>query len=194
MDARIVFTHPNDGKLAAMAPCPGARLVTKVKLGLRVITVATPARLEHLIGIVTPAKLATLTILVGETDQEFAERLAARKLPPGTPWAVKHRDQIPRDKFWAQRSLVGQALVLSIAGARQQVLDEVRQERNRRLLASDQEKNRLDDVGSAEQKAALATYRQALRDLPVSVLAELAALVSAADLAAYAPTWPAAPA
>ena len=60
--------------------------------------------------------------------------------------------------------------------ARGLLLAEVRQERDKLLDDSDKTKHRLDDVGTPEQKANHAIYRQALRDLPARVKRETARL------------------
>lgn len=83
----------------------------------------------------------------------------------------------------------GGVVVVDVSLARAQVLAEVRRERNARLDASDREKARLDEIGTAEQRTALAAYRQKLRDLPAAVTTEVASL-DADALAAYAPRWP----
>lgn len=78
--------------------------------------------------------------------------------------------------------------------AREQVMAEVRAERNARLDAADKERGRLEDVGNQSQRNAHATYRQSLRALPETAQAEVDALTTAADLEAYAVTWPSEPA
>jgi len=74
--------------------------------------------------------------------------------------------------------------------AREIRLREIRIERDERLVESDKEKNRLDDLGTPEQIAAHKVYRQQLRDLPVQAEADLAAITTAAGLDQYQPAWP----
>lgn len=78
--------------------------------------------------------------------------------------------------------------------AREQLLAEVRVERTVRLTASDVDKNRLDDVGTPQQRQDLGSYRQALRDLPAVVQMQLALLGTAEALEAYQAPWPLKPA
>jgi hypothetical protein len=84
----------------------------------------------------------------------------------------------------------GTAVVVEITLARVATMISVRSERNRRLNASDAIKARLDDIGTTDQKAAWAAYRQALRDVPVGAQAEVDAITDPATLSAYAPAWP----
>lgn len=77
--------------------------------------------------------------------------------------------------------------------ARQTYVRILRAERARRLKESDGERARLEEVGTAQQRQALATYRQQLRDLPATVQADLAALTTPDALAAYQPPWPTPP-
>ena len=72
------------------------------------------------------------------------------------------------------------------------ILTEVREDRDLALKTSDSERMRLEDVGTKEQKQALAAYRQLLRDLPAVVEAELANL-PIADLETFKPSLPAKP-
>lgn len=102
---------------------------------------------------------------------------------------VDHVD-LPSRRFRACWRHDGKTVAVALDLARAQVLAEVRAERNAKLDASDKEAARLADIGTAEQQAALKEKRQALRDLPVTVTADLAALDTAADLESYKPVWP----
>ena len=108
--------------------------------------------------------------------------------------------QLPGRRFRNCWRHDGGAVKPDAALARQQLLAEVREERDRRLTASDGDKHRLDDIGTATQKRALADYRQALRDLPAVVENRLS-MMTVAELEAYAlgsreefaedhPLWP----
>lgn len=87
----------------------------------------------------------------------------------------------------------GQTVAADLDLARQQLLTELRAERNARLVVSDGHKARLEDVGTAEQLQDLKTYRQALRDLPAVVAQDLANLGTAEALSNYVPPWPTSP-
>lgn len=69
--------------------------------------------------------------------------------------------------------------------AKQQVLAEVRMERNKLLDASDKEAARLADIGTPEEQAKLKVYRQQLRDLPVVIETELMLIEDVKDLENY---------
>lgn len=102
-------------------------------------------------------------------------------------------DKTPSRKFLDCWRLEGRSVAVDMALARGQTLASIRKQRDERLLVSDKDKHRLDDIGTAEQKAALATYRQQLRDLPATVSADLAKIEDATTLEKYAPVWPAKP-
>jgi hypothetical protein len=130
----------------------------------------------------------------GETLAQWINRLIA-KVVPADATGVRMDDDtaLPSRRFrecW--RSVAG-TVAIHLASARLQVLAELRRERNARLARSDGEKARLDEIGTAEQKESLRAYRQALRDLPVAVAAEVEAIADAAALEAYQPTWPVEP-
>jgi hypothetical protein len=72
--------------------------------------------------------------------------------------------------------------------ARVQRMAEIRAERNTLLDASDKEKARIDDVGTASQKTAISAYRQALRDLPATI--NLDAIDTPEALDVFEPAWP----
>ena len=72
--------------------------------------------------------------------------------------------------------------------ARAQRMAEIRAERDKRLAVTDADKNKLDDIGTAQQKTALATKRQALRDIPQN--SDLEAVTTPEALEAFEPAWP----
>lgn len=74
--------------------------------------------------------------------------------------------------------------------ARQQILSEIRLERNRRLTASDKEWFRVNETNG--DVPAWKDYRQALRDLPSKV--DVSQVETPQALDAYRPPWPVAPA
>jgi hypothetical protein len=134
-----------------------------------------------------------------ETDHEFLDRIAAERLasdPVDMAGAVRMPNvdmaELPSRRFRNQWHHDGTRPAVDVAKARAQILAELRAERDKRLAASDADKARLDDVGTGPQKAALAKYRQALRDVPAAVAVDVAAL-DAAALESYTPAWPAKP-
>lgn len=125
-----------------------------------------------------------------ESETDWLDRIAAKRPRGERLFNVDLADLPPTGRRFRDcwRLILGEIRV-DRALAVQQVLTEVRQERNTRLLATDAERARLEDVGTAEQRAALAAKRQALRDLPAVVSGQLAGL-TVAQLATYQPVWP----
>lgn len=82
----------------------------------------------------------------------------------------------------------GAKIRVDMTVARQNKLDRViRPERNRRLAESDIEIAKLDGGGVAQ---ALKAKRQALRDLPATIKAQLEVINDPAALVAFEPEWP----
>jgi len=69
----------------------------------------------------------------------------------------------------------------------------LRQERDARLLASDGPWMRSVERGLPAERPQWEAYRQALRDLPAAVAADLPALATPEALEAYMPAWPVEP-
>lgn len=92
----------------------------------------------------------------------------------------------------AWRNVAGQIRAVP-ALARLSILAQVRNEVKARLKKAHAYKDELDDIGTPAQKLSLAQYRQALRNLPAVVQAEIDQLTTPAQLEAYAATWPADP-
>ena len=84
---------------------------------------------------------------------------------------------------------VGGQVVVDPVAARSHLLAEIRILRDQKLQVSDSDKARIDEIGTPEQKKAIKDYRQALRDLPATVAAEIATL-SVAQLEIYRPKLP----
>ena len=74
--------------------------------------------------------------------------------------------------------------------ARNLKMTEIRAERDQQLAITDGQMARAQEVGTPAEVVTLRNKRQALRDLPVTVEAELAVIQSVDDLATYEPTWP----
>lgn len=84
-------------------------------------------------------------------------------------------------------------VIVDMALARAAKMVEIRAERDKRLTASDGKKARLDDIGTAEQKAAMADYRATLRDIPVAAKIDTDLIDNPLTLSTYAPVWPTEP-
>ena len=85
---------------------------------------------------------------------------------------------------------VAGAIVVDMTEYRGEYLKTLRLERDSRLDASDKISARLEDLGTPAQIAAHKAYRQALRDLPATVQADLAGIGTANGLENYVPPWP----
>ena len=127
--------------------------------------------------------------LGNETDEQFAERIRIKDIPAGKPHHIQRSDALPGRRFREAWRQVGGGIGVDLPSARSIVMADLRAERNRRLTETDAEKNRLDDVGTSQEKNALRVRRQALRDLPVVVAAEIAAM-TAEQMELHSPTWP----
>lgn len=131
----------------------------------------------------------------GETVQDQLDRFAARLVSDGvalgwTRLADADADSLPQSRrFRNAWRHDGEKPVVNLPLARAQVLSEIRAERNAKLDASDKELARLTDVGSAKELEDIKAKRQALRDLPAVVAAELSALTTVAELEQYRPQW-----
>jgi hypothetical protein len=69
-------------------------------------------------------------------------------------------------------------------------MEEIRSERNKRLVASDGEMARASEVGTEEEITALKVYRQALRGIPEVVEPILSQLTDADALESFTVSWP----
>lgn len=93
---------------------------------------------------------------------------------------------------WRRRKDNGE-IEPDVSLAQQTRMLEIRAERDGRLVESDKEKARLDDIGTPEQIAALKDYRQQLRDLPATAQTDVAAITTPDGLDLYQPPWPVKP-
>jgi hypothetical protein len=165
-------------------------------------------------GAITPVAILA-AIEAGETEQEFHAYVAGRtrrathlagkgcvfrgvvpeeKLPPvrfrGFTTVDQKTGQISTHSpsAWRWNPTAG-GLTIDLDAARTQILAETRHARNAALRESDRTKAMVDEIGTAEEKAALADYRQSLRDLPAVVAAEMAAM-TLTELTDYKPSLP----
>jgi len=138
--------------------------------------------------------------LPGESAAHYLDRiaLAAQATDPGladcTRVATVSADALPASRrFRIVWHCPAGTVRVHLPSARLLLLAEVRAERNRRLVESDADRARLEEVGTPEQRQDLTAYRQQLRDLPSVVAGALDGLATAAALKAYQPPWPALP-
>jgi hypothetical protein len=105
------------------------------------------------------------------------------RLPDGLALPTVFRD------CWRYDASIAQIYV-DMTAARAQVMAACRRERDLRLAQADQRRAQLADIGTDTQRADHAVYRQALRDLPVSVQADIDAIADPVALAAYTVAYP----
>jgi hypothetical protein len=144
------------------------------------------------LAVVTPVE----SIRIPESVEAFINRVAARaaavdpSLAGYTRIAVVDVSRLPATRrFRDQWRHIGGQVYTDEVLARAKLLAELRTARDAALLASDHEKTKLDEIGTEEERAALATYRQSLRDLPAVVSAEITAM-TLAELTDYKPSLP----
>jgi len=82
------------------------------------------------------------------------------------------------------------AVVVDMPEARALKTDLVRKDRDHRLNESDKEMQRAQDKNNPAEIARLKSKREALRDLPANIQADLAQIQTASELDAWEPTWP----
>ena len=127
----------------------------------------------------------------GVTLKDAAAKTEHNHLAAGRTRLADHDGPFPSRIFrncW--RESAGK-IGINMPLARIQRMAEIRAERDALLDESDKDKARLDDVGTANQKQAMATYRQALRDLPASV--DVESITTPEELEAFAPAMPSKP-
>ena len=129
-----------------------------------------------------------------EKETEFTERVLAKvrneEIHRGaTRLADCEESNLPTMHFrncW--RNAGDGTLPVNMPLASEQLMAEIRAERDKRLTATDAEKARLDDVGTVAQQNALAAKRQALRDIPQGF--DLDIITSPEELEVFEPEWP----
>ncbi len=88
----------------------------------------------------------------------------------------------------------GRTVDVDMSLARGQRLAEVRADRDARLQAADALTLKTMDSAVTDDQDKVRAYKQALRDLPATVQADLGAAATPDALASYEPAWPATPA
>ncbi len=136
-------------------------------------------------------------LLPNESESAYLDRIALklREDVPDFASAIRldniDHEALPERAFRNCWRATGRAVAIDLPLAKEQVIAELRAERNRLLAESDADKARLDDIGTDEDKAALATYRQALRDLPAEASKLIDSAASVAELKIIQPEFPA---
>lgn len=90
----------------------------------------------------------------------------------------------------AWKQAADKSLEVDMPKARIMVTDQVRAERDKRLVAEDVAYMRADELGNAAEKQKVKTKKQKLRDLPDTIQSELASIDKAEQLEVWQPSWP----
>ena len=139
------------------------------------------------VNVVIPADSGRLP---GESMADWLSRVAAASVPPGLTARVIDVSELPSRRFRNAWRQVANAVGVDLPLARAQLLKELRARRNAILAQSDGQKIKLDEIGTDEERQAYRTYRQALRDLPATVQAQVDAITTAQELESYEPQLP----
>lgn len=135
-----------------------------------------------------------------ESDDQYLDNIA-EKFKEDAPFASNYirlpnidETELPQSRYFRNcwRKGTGENYgkpAVDLPLARNQRLDEVRIERNQKLLVSDGPTNLARDQNTSNFQP-MKDYQQALRDLPVTAQAEIDAITTDTELETYSPTWP----
>ena len=102
--------------------------------------------------------------------------------------AIITSDQLPQDKYFRPAwKFDGAFVVIDTTRARQRHLDKLRRVRNVKLQDSDPDYIRALEQDDQTKLTALKTYRQALRDIPQTISAELQAAITPNEIRSIQP-------
>ncbi len=134
--------------------------------------------------------------LEGETEQHYLDRHAMIALSSDpslkecTRLSDHDIDALPATRRWRNCwRHDGKGVAIDLALTKEQRLAEIRLERNAALDGTDKDMARLNEIGTAEQVAAMKAYRQQLRDIPATVQPDLDKSATP-DEVAELPLWP----
>jgi hypothetical protein len=136
------------------------------------------------------AQAATLGKTVDELRMETIEKIQASRpdLVGITPIHVDDADI--DDPLSFGREVWGHGAKLNMSKARAIKTNQIRPERNERLVALDIDYMRADEAGDTAEKERVAVVKQELRDLPATIQPDLDKIDQPEELEAYEPTWP----
>lgn len=145
--------------------------------------------------IVWQASDGTIRVTIPADPNADIESVAAHALQADTTLAecvrLPNTDVLPSRRFrncW--RASEEKAVTVDLPLAKEQVLNEVRTERNKILDATDKEAARLADIGTKDEQDLLKEYRQQLRDFPAIVQNELDIITDVKTLEEYKASIP----
>ena len=173
----------------------------------------TIAILNH-IGISISLALDFKSAMPAQTEEEAVRVIAARDAPRVAERKGFRRTDVTnliarpdaglldgadaglaqRRRFRASWKAIGNAVpAVDMLAARTQRMNDVRAQRDTKLVKSDLDFVKAQEAADLVKQAAIKTYRQALRDLPATEGPAVDALATPEALAAWEPTWPIVP-
>jgi|TARA_R110002020_G_C16282123_1_gene771892 hypothetical protein len=128
----------------------------------------------------------TAARLEGESDDDYANRVADLVVPNGVAHSVVNFDSLPADRnFRNDWAISGGSVSVDMAAARTTHMNNIRTARNKKLEELDVTFMRAVEAADSDAQASAATAKQALRDIPATF--DLSGFDNSADL--YA-AWP----
>lgn len=124
----------------------------------------------------------------------YQRQLAAHKIAPNMPQVLTTDDKLPAEE-WADAWAIHEgSVIVHLERAKMLVLQRIKQEQVALRKPTDQAFAEAVEHGPKEKKIALEQYRNALAMSFENSKAALAQMTTLEEVAAYKPTWPAAPA
>lgn len=127
-------------------------------------------RIDGGISVIIPAPKSQRE---NETEVNWLKRVFDKATPNGTEY--KDTDEILPDRrfrnAWSKGTI--KAVEVAITKAKEQVLVELRAARDEELIKTDGLMTRVDEIGTQAEIEDMKSYRQKLRDLPVSINLEV---------------------
>lgn len=145
----------------------------------------------------SPQAVAAL-MLAGATEDQAIEMIRAKHFrkhgyADGTNIVIVEAAELPYfgsfGRFaWRQNG--PNAPVFDMGRARSIKVNQLRVERDVRLALEDIAYIRADETGNTAEKTRIATKKRQLRDLPVTIQPDIAAITTPSALETWQPTWP----
>lgn len=123
------------------------------------------------IAIINPVE----PLILPESIEAYLDRIEAHAVSanPALSGSVRvsviDASRFPSRRFRNCWRVVGGAVAPDDRLVKKQIMSEVRAARDKLLKASDNEKMKLDDIGTEEEKKEMAEYRKTLRDFPATI-------------------------
>ena len=135
------------------------------------------------VSVVVPAAKGKLE---NEIEQDWLDRVYAKANPDNFPFDDIEDTELPSRRFRNQWVKEGNKAGVDLVKAKEQVLSELRTERDKELTVTDGQIVKENEIGNANSQNAVKTYRQSLRDLPANT--NLDAITTAEELETQYPS------